>query len=58
MDYSMPIMNGLEATKKIRKYIKEGKMQYGVQIIAYTAFTDEEKECKEAGMDFFCILFI
>lgn len=23
-------------------------------IIAYTAYTDEEKSCKKAGMDYFC----
>jgi CheY-like chemotaxis protein len=50
----MPILNGIEATKKIRKYIELGKIQRGVQIIAYTAFNGEEKTCIDAGMDHFC----
>ena len=52
MDIQMPIMDGIEATKQIRK-LKE-KIQQPV-IIAVTANTsvEDRKQCKEAGMDDF-----
>lgn len=32
----------------------KGKISKEVAIVAYTAYTDEEKNCKKAGMDYFC----
>ena len=63
MDFEMPIMNGIlvryislnvQATKKIRKYQEDGKIEKNIFIVAYTAYTDEESACKIAGMDYFC----
>lgn len=54
MDIQMPIMNGLEATKIIRKkYEQTGER--GPVIIALTANTmpEDQSNCKEAGMDDF-----
>jgi PAS domain S-box-containing protein len=49
MDVQMPVMNGYEATKEIRK-TKKGKH---IPIIALTAGTiiGEKEKCLEAGMD-------
>lgn len=54
MDIQMPVMNGIEATKAIRKYERDNDVGR-VKILAITAFvTDEDKaECFEAGMDSF-----
>ena len=47
----MPILNGYDATKIIKKTAKESNGK--VCIIGYTAYwTDEEiKKCKDYGMD-------
>ena len=49
MDIQMPIMNGYEATRAIRK-LKSGQE---IPIIAITAGTEKEEKCKclEAGMN-------
>ena len=49
MDIQMPIMNGYEATKEIRK-TEKGKF---IPIIALTAGTivGEKEKCLEAGMN-------
>ena len=49
MDCRMPVMNGLEATQKIRKLDKKNR----VPIIAMTAsiLDDARQECLAAGMD-------
>jgi two-component system, sensor histidine kinase len=54
MDIQMPIMDGIEATKKIRKLEKENNSST-IKIIAVTAFAlDRDKEqCLNAGMDEF-----
>ncbi|MCU7919704.1 MAG: response regulator [Candidatus Thiodiazotropha sp. (ex Epidulcina cf. delphinae)] len=49
MDIEMPTMNGIEATKIIRKTVKY------FPIMALTSNGDYEKECYEAGMDGFAI---
>ena len=35
-------MNGIEASRKIKKYKEEGKIDPNVVVIAYTAYCDEE----------------
>lgn len=47
----MPIMNGYEATRTIRKF--ENKDIANIPIIAMTAnaFEEDKKEAKEAGMN-------
>jgi len=54
MDYQMPVLNGVEAAKLIRKLEQEGK-KTRVPIIAVTAncFEEEKQECANAGMDGF-----
>ncbi|WOG28373.1 response regulator [Endozoicomonas sp. 8E] len=52
MDCMMPIMDGLEATEKIRA---SGQHYAGIPVIAFTANTSESDQlaCKSAGMDDF-----
>jgi CheY-like chemotaxis protein len=52
MDVQMPVMNGYEATEKIRSM---GNEKSSVPIIAMTAnvMKDEVDRCYEAGMDDF-----
>ena len=53
MDVQMPVMNGYEATEKIREYEKSINAGKPVKIIAMTANAmKEDKElCLEVGMD-------
>ena len=53
MDINMPVMDGLEATRRIRK--SELSIGYTIPIIAMTASTSEEsiKEALDAGMNAF-----
>lgn len=39
---------------RIKKMKEEGKINKNLAIIGYTAYTDEEENCKKAGMDYFC----
>jgi CheY-like chemotaxis protein len=54
MDIQMPIMNGLDAAREIRRYESEKGLE-PIKIIAVTAFALDNKreECLEAGMDNF-----
>lgn len=54
MDIQLPIMNGIEATKKIRQ-IETDHNQDPIKIIAVTAFAldNNREECIAAGMDDF-----
>ncbi|MFH2057730.1 MAG: response regulator [Pseudomonadota bacterium] len=54
MDCQMPIMDGFEATRKIREYEQESKTDH-VPIVAMTgnAFESDRKKCFDAGMDDF-----
>ena len=51
MDIQMPVMNGLDATRQIRKL--ENPYAAGIPIIAMTAdaFSENVTECLEAGMN-------
>eukprot|EP00347_Sterkiella_histriomuscorum_P019208 403342524 len=53
MDFEMPIMNGMEASRKIAGYKIKGKIDVRTVIIGYTAYTDEENNCLSNGMEFF-----
>ncbi|KAF1950596.1 hypothetical protein CC80DRAFT_482446 [Byssothecium circinans] len=53
MDWEMPIMNGLTATRKIREAEKEGRLIGRVPVIGVTANVRQEQiqEAMDAGMD-------
>ena len=53
MDIEMPLMDGLQATKEIRKWEKEGKLTGHVPIIAVSANARQEQRdlAMDAGMD-------
>jgi CheY-like chemotaxis protein len=55
MDIKMPIMDGYEATEKIRSIEKEHQDRKPILIIAMTANNsyEEEQACLTAGMDGF-----
>lgn len=52
MDVQMPIMNGIDSTRNIRKYEKQNNAK-PTPIIAVTTFTlaNDKKNCFEAGMN-------
>lgn len=50
MDIGLPVMDGLQATKEIRKFEKQ-KGDNQVPIIAFTAGVAEKSECMQAGMN-------
>lgn len=54
MDIQMPVMNGLEATRRIRQHEQEGRLTR-TPIIAMTAnaMSADREECLESGMDDF-----
>lgn len=50
MDVEMPVMNGLEATRKIREWEKEKGMDpKPIIILSAHAFGEQRKQCFEAG---------
>ncbi len=53
MDIQMPVMDGLEATRQIRKLESENQGKERVKIIALTANSQQQdkKNCLAAGMD-------
>jgi CheY-like chemotaxis protein len=56
MDCQMPVMDGYEATKKVRQWEKDTKRSVRLPIIALTASVTAEdvKKCFDAGMDAYC----
>lgn len=55
MDCSMPVMDGFQATRKIREIEKERGTEHPIPIFALTANAGEadRKKCTESGMDDF-----
>lgn len=53
MDWEMPVMNGLECSKRIRELEQEGQITESLPIIAITANVREEQleQAVAAGMD-------
>lgn len=53
MDVQMPVMDGIECTKRIRELEKESKSTSPIPIIAVTTFTmnNDRKNCFDAGMN-------
>ena len=47
----MPVMNGYEATKKIRSLDREDAKMIPIIAMTATAFTEDRLRAKEAGMD-------
>ena len=55
MDVQMPVMDGLEATRRIREWESQNQGQKPVPIVAMTAnaFESDRQECLAAGMNDF-----
>jgi PAS domain S-box-containing protein len=54
MDISMPILDGLEATRRIREYEKlKGQTQTPIIALTANAYESDRKNCFEAGMNGF-----
>lgn len=51
MDVMMPVMNGLEATKKIRSLDREDAKTVPIIALTANAFTEDVKKCNQAGMN-------
>ncbi len=53
MDIQMPLMNGLDATARIREMEQQMEVDYRIPIIAITAFAFEhdKQNCLDSGMD-------
>ena len=51
MDIMMPVMNGYEATKKIRSLDREDAKVVPIIVMTANAFTEDRLRAKEAGMD-------
>lgn len=51
MDVMMPVMDGLEATKRIRSLNREDAKTTPIIALSANAFKDDIKECLDAGMN-------
>lgn len=53
MDCQMPIMDGYQATKEIRKLEKEKNIHTPIIALTANAMSEDKEKCKAAGMDSF-----
>ena len=51
MDVMMPVMDGLEATRRIRKMEKEDAQTIPILAMTAQASRDSEQQCLDAGMN-------
>ena len=51
MDIMMPVMNGYDSARKIRKLEKEAGIHMPIIAMTANAFVEDIVKCKEAGMD-------
>lgn len=51
MDIMMPVMNGLEATREIRKTKRRDAKTVGIIALTANAFIEDKQKSKEAGMN-------
>ncbi len=51
MDVQMPVMNGREATREIRKSTREYMRNIMIVAVTADAFAEDMQECLDAGMD-------
>ena len=51
MDMQMPIMDGVEATEKIRAREKQSGMHLPIVAMTASAFEEDRRRCEQAGMD-------
>ena len=51
MDIQMPVMNGLEATHRIRESARDDLRALPVVVLSANAFTEDVQESKRAGAD-------
>jgi PAS domain S-box-containing protein len=55
MDMRMPVMDGLEATRRIRQSEAGGERRMPIVALTANAFEDDRKACLNAGMDAFLV---
>lgn len=51
MDIQMPVMNGLEATRRIRESARDDLRALPIVVLSANAFTEDVQESKRAGAD-------
>ncbi len=51
MDVQMPVMDGLEATRKIRALTKHGTPHLPIVAVTANAMSGDDRQCLDAGMD-------
>lgn len=51
MDVQMPVMDGLEATRRIRAMTQSGTAHLPIVAVTANAMTGDDRQCLDAGMD-------